>query len=169
MQSGPRINHQIRAAQLRLVGSDGQQLGLFSLEGALKIADEEGLDLVEISPNAEPPVCKIIDYGKFKYQMSKKQQQNKKHQVVVHLKEVKFRPTTDEHDFQFKLKHIRRFIEDKDKAKVTVVFKGREMAHTENGAVLLERIVKETADIANVDKGSKMEGRTMTLILSPKA
>lgn len=167
-QSGPRINHQIRVPQVRLIGSAGQQLGLFSLEGALKLADEEGLDLVEVSPQAEPPVCKLVDYGKYKYQLSKKQQQSKKHQIVVHLKEVKFRPTTDEHDLQFKVKHIRRFIEDKDKVKVTVVFKGREMAHTDRGLVLLERIMKETADVAAVDKGSQMEGRTMALILSPK-
>lgn len=167
--SGPRINRQIRALQIRLIGSDGAQLGLFSIEGALKLAEEEGLDVVEVSPNAEPPVCKIMDYGKFKYQQSKKLHDSKKNQVVIQLKEVKFRPMTDDHDFDFKLKHIRRFIEDKNKAKVTVTFKGREMAHSEHGAAVLQRVIKETADVATVEQGFKMEGRAMHLILAPKS
>lgn len=166
--SGPRINRQIRALQVRVIGSDGSQLGLFSVEGAFKLADEEGLDLVEVSPQADPPVCKIMDYGKYKYQQSKKLHQNKRHQVVTHLKEVKLRPNTDEHDLAFKIKHIRRFIEDKDKAKVTVVFRGREMAYTSHGAELLKRVVKEMEDIAAVEKDFKLEGRAMTLILAPK-
>lgn len=166
--SGPRINHQIRALQVRVIGADGAQLGLFSVDGAVKLAEEGGFDLVEVSPQATPPVCKIMDYGKYKYQQSKKVHQNKRHQVVVHLKEVKLRPNTDDHDLDFKIKHVRRFIEDKDKAKITVVFRGREMAHTDKGADLLKRVIKATEDVATIERDYKMEGRAMTLILAPK-
>src|SRR3989338_7526708 len=118
--TGPRINRQIRSLQVRVIGSDGSQLGLFSTDGALRLAEDEGFDLVEVSPTADPPVCKIMDYGKYKYQLSKKQHLNKKHQSVIHIKEVKFRPMTDDHDYDFKLKHIRRFITDNDKVKAVV-------------------------------------------------
>lgn len=167
---GPRVNEQIRVPQVRLISATGGQLGLFSTEGAIKLAEEEGLDLVEVSPQASPPVCKLMDFGKYKYQQSKKIQQSRKNQVVIHVKEIKLRPTTDEHDFQFKLKHIRRFIERKDKVKVTVVFKrGREMSHTDQGTAVMKRVTELTADIAMVETPSKMEGRNMMLFLAPKS
>ena len=167
--TGPRINRQIRSLQVRVIGSDGSQLGLFSTDGALRLAEDEGFDLVEVSPTADPPVCKIMDYGKYKYQLSKKQHLNKKHQSVIHIKEVKFRPMTDDHDYDFKLKHIRRFITDKDKVKAVVVFKGREVSHSEHGAALLDRVIRDTSDLATVEQGFKMEGRAMNLILAPKS
>lgn len=167
--SGPRVNEYIRAPQVRVISDDGRQLGLFSVDGALRLAYDEGLDLVEVSPQASPPVCKLMNFGKYKYEQSKKLQQNKKNQVVIHIKEIKLRPTTDDHDLQVKIKHIRRFIERKDKVKVTVVFKrGREMAHTEQGALVLERVVAQVSDVAAIETPSKVEGRNMMLFLAPK-
>ena len=129
-----------------MIGSDGQQLGVFPTDEAIRMAENDGLDLVEISPNSNPPVCKIIDYGKYKYQQAKKVQEAKKHQTVIHVKEVKLRPTTDDHDFDFKVKHVKRFLEDGDKAKITVTFKGREMAYSNLGRAMLQRVLEALKD-----------------------
>lgn len=161
-----RRNRQIRAKEIRVVGEDGNQLGIMSVPEALEHAEEAGLDLVEVAPNAKPPVCKIMDYGKFLYEEKKKAQEAKKRQTQIQVKEVKFRPHTDEHDLQTKVRHIRRFIEDGDRCKVTVFFRGREMAHKDRGQDVLDRVVAMLEDIAKVDQASRMEGRTMFLLLS---
>lgn len=163
-----KINWQIRAKEVRLIGADGTQLGITPLEEALKTAAAEGLDLVEISPTAQPPVCRVMDYGKFKYEQSKKIQLAKKKQVVIQVKEVKFRPKTDEHDYQFKLRHIRRFLEDKDKVKVSVRFRGREIAFSGQAVNILNRIRAEIEDIGKIEYEPKMEGRDMVMIVAPK-
>ena len=151
-----------------MIGSDGQQLGVFQTDAAIRLAENEGLDLVEISPNATPPVCKIIDYGKYKYQQAKKVQEAKKHQTVIHVKEVKLRPTTDDHDFDFKVRHVMRFLEQGDKAKISVMFKGREMAYANQGRAMLDRVVEAVKNVAEVELRPKMEGRNMYMILIPK-
>lgn len=163
-----RINWQIRAKEVRLIGADGTQLGIKPLEEALKLAEAEGLDLVEIAPTAQPPVCRVMDYGKFKYEQSKKIQLAKKKQVVIQVKEVKFRPKTDEHDYQFKLRHIRRFLEDKDKVKVSIRFRGREIAFSGQAVTILNRIRAEIEDIGKIEYEPKMEGRDMVMIVAPK-
>ncbi|MDI6790661.1 MAG: translation initiation factor IF-3 [Thermodesulfobacteriota bacterium] len=169
MEKRVRINWQIRAKEVRLIGADATQLGITPLEEALKAAEAEGLDLVEIAPTAQPPVCRIMDYGKFKYEQSKKTQLAKKKQVVIQVKEVKFRPKTDEHDYQFKLRHIRRFLEDKDKVKVSVRFRGREIAFSGQAVNILNRIRTEIEDIGKIEYEPKMEGRDMVMIVAPKA
>jgi translation initiation factor IF-3 len=138
------------------------------LREALAVAEERGQDLVEVAPNATPPVCRIMDYGKFKYQQQKKTQEARKRQTRIQLKEVKIRPKTEEHDYQFKMRNARRFLEQKDKVKVTVVFRGRELAHTDIGRGILARVVLDTQDIASVEKAASLEGRAMTLILAPR-
>lgn len=163
-----RINWQIRAKEVRLIGADGTQLGIKPLEEAMKTAEAEELDLVEIAPTAQPPVCRVMDYGKFKYEQSKKIQLAKKKQVVIQVKEVKFRPKTDEHDYQFKLRHIRRFLEDKDKVKVSVRFRGREIAFSGQAINILNRIRAEIEDIGKIEYEPKMEGRDMVMIVAPK-
>lgn len=152
-----------------MIGQDGSQLGIVPLKKALDLAAEEHLDLVEVAPNANPPVCKIMDYGKFKYQQSKRSQEAKKKQTVIQVKEVKVRPKTDEHDLQVKIRHIKRFLAQKDKAKVTIVFRGREIAYTDQGVKILERIEEELQDEAVVEQHAKMEGRNMVMILAPKS
>lgn len=163
------MNHRIRIPKIRVIASDGSQLGVLDTKEALRIAGDEGLDLVEISPNAEPPVCKIMDYGKYKYEQQKKTQENKKKQTKVALKEVKLRPNTDVHDLGFKLKHARRFLEGKDKAKISMQFRGREMAHIDRGKETMKKIIEELADVGTPEREPKMEGRTLTMILMPKA
>lgn len=158
----------IRASEIRVLGSDGGQLGIMSVRDALTAAEAEGLDLVEISPGAAPPVCRIMDYGKFKYQQSKKSHEAKKKQSVVLVKEVKLGPKTEEHDFQFKFKHVLRFLEDGNKAKVTVLFRGREMAHTEFGRALLDRMAEMVKDHGVIEQSPRQEGRNMTMIIAPK-
>ena len=153
---------------MRVIGADGEPLGVITLQEALAAAETQQLDLVEVSPSAVPPVCRIMDYGKFKYQQSKKQQEAKKKQVQVELKEVKLRPKTDTHDLEFKLKHVRRFLEEGNKAKITVVFRGREITHQELGMAALEKFSAELADIAIVEVRQKMEGRSMFMIVAPK-
>lgn len=153
---------------MRVIGSDGKQLGVFSRDGAIKMARDEGLDLVEINPNSNPPVCKIIDYGKFKYLQQKKKNESRKHQSVIHVKEIKMRPNIDEHDILFKLKHVRRFLQDKDKAKITIQFRGREMQHLDRGRQIADRIVKDLADVSVIDMPPRVEGRNLSLILAPK-
>ena len=163
-----RINRMIRASEIRVLGSDGGQLGIMSVRDALAAAEAEGLDLVEISPGAIPPVCRIMDYGKFKYQQSKKSHEAKKKQSVVLVKEVKLGPKTEEHDFQFKFKHVLRFLEDGNKAKVTVLFRGREMAHTEFGRALLDRMAEMVKEYGVIEQSPRQEGRNMTMIIAPK-
>ncbi|MFP4147850.1 MAG: translation initiation factor IF-3 [Halorhodospira sp.] len=162
------MNEQITDNQVRLIGSDGEQVGVLPTEEALAQAEQEGLDLVEIDGNAEPPVCRTMDYGKFKFEQSKKQQAARKKQKQIQVKEVKFRPGTDEGDFQVKLRNLRRFLEEGDKAKVTIRFRGREMAHQELGRRLLDRLEEELSDIGTVDQRPRMEGRLMVMMMSPR-
>ena len=166
-----RINQQINSKEVRVVNLDGQQLGIFPLSEALKLAEEDGSDLVEVSPHASPPVCRIMDYGRFKYQQSKKfHSAKKKHsQTVTHIKEIKVRPKTDEHDLQFKMRHIKRFISHGDKAKISLIFRGREITHPELGQEILNRIAEELQDICTVEQAPKLEGRNMTMLLAPKS
>lgn len=154
---------------MRVIGANSEQLGILSLQEALTLAESQQLDLVEVSPTAVPPVCRIMDFGKYKYQQSKKQQEAKKKQVQVQLKEVKLRPKTDEHDLQFKIKHVRRFLEEGNKAKITLVFRGREITHMELGQNALERVANDLQDIALIEVRPKMEGRSMFMIVAPKA
>ncbi|HRO88778.1 MAG TPA: translation initiation factor IF-3 [Gammaproteobacteria bacterium] len=163
-----RRNDDIGAPQLRIIGSDGEQLGIMSREAALRLAEDEGLDLVEVAPTAEPPVCKVMDYGKFVFEQNKKSQVAKKKQRQIQVKEVKFRPGTEEGDYQVKLKNLVRFLTAGDKAKVTLRFRGREMAHKELGAKLLERVRDDLLELASVEQFPQMEGRQMTMVLTPK-
>jgi translation initiation factor IF-3 len=163
-----RLNEEITAVEVRLVGSEGEALGVVSIEEALNNAQEAGMDLVEISPNAEPPVCKVMDYGKFLYEKSKAQKEQRKKQKQIQVKEIKFRPGTDEGDYQVKLRNLRRFIEAGDKAKVTIRFRGREMAHQDIGIDLLNRVKADLEDISNVESfPSRAEGRQMIMVLAP--
>ncbi len=162
------VNERIRAPEVRVIGQDGQQLGVLPLKKALELALQEELDLVEVAPNADPPVCKIMDYGKFKYQQNKRSQEAKKKQTVIQVKEVKIRPKTDEHDLLVKIKHIKRFLEQKDKAKIMILFRGREIAYTDQGTKVLDRIKEELKDDAVVEQSPKMEGRNMVMVLAPK-
>lgn len=166
--AGPRVNEKIRAKEIRLISSDGQQLGIFHLSEALRRAEEEGLDLVEVAPNAAPPVCRIMDYGKYKYQKQKRDHEARKKQTVIQLKEVKLRPKIKEHDLETKVKHIRRFLESGNKVKVSVNFRWREIAHPEFGDEVLARVKKMVEDVGQVESESKMESRTMLLVLAPK-
>jgi len=166
VDKGPRINANISAKEVRLINEKGEQLGVYPTSNALKLAQEAGLDLVEVSPGAKPPVCKIIDYGKYKYWKKKKEHVAKKHQTVIHLKEVKFRPRIDIHDFQVKMKKIREFLDEGNKVKASVVFRGREMAYQEQGSKILEKISQEVSDVGKVDILPKREGRILTMVLS---
>lgn len=153
---------------MRVIAQDGTQLGVLPIKKALELALKDELDLVEVAPNADPPVCKIMDYGKFKYQQNKRSQEAKKKQTVIQVKEIKVRPKTDDHDLATKIKHIRRFLGEKDKAKVTILFRGREIAYADQGAKVLDRIREELKDEAVVEQFPKMEGRNMIMILAPK-
>jgi len=162
------VNRRIRVPQVRVIGADGAQLGVLDTSEALRIAEEGGLDLVEVSPKAMPPVCKIMDYGKFKYEDSKKRKDAKKHQSTVTYKEIKFRPKTDAHDLDFKVKHIRRFLSEGNKARLVVIFRGREIVHPETGQAMLKKVVELTQDIAMVENNPRMEGRLLHIMLSPR-
>ena len=159
----------IRVQEVSVIGDDGESLGTIPTEEAISMAEDRSLDLVEVAPNANPPVCRIMDYGKHKYKASKKAHEAKKNQKIVHVKEVKFRPNTDQHDFDFKLKHVQRFLENGDKAKVVIFFKGREIIHREFGQRVLERVAEKTEDIAIIEQSAKQEGRTLVMILAPKS
>jgi len=161
------INRAIRAREVRVVDDEGEQLGILSLEEALNAAAERGLDLVEVSPSAVPPVCRIMDYGKYKYQASKRAAEAKKKTAKVELKEVKMRPKTEEHDFQFKLKNAKRFLEAGNKVKVTIMFRGREVTHPEFGQKLLNRVAEELKELATVEAMPRMAGRFMSMVLAP--
>lgn len=164
----PRINGEIVAREIRLVGNEGEQLGIVSVREALALAEERDVDLVEISPNAEPPVCKLMDYGKFKYEQSKKRHEAKLKQKQVQIKEVKFRPGTDEGDYNVKMRNVGRFLADGDKVKITLRFRGREMAHQDIGLTLLRRIEADLAEAAVVEQFPKLEGRQMVMMIAPK-
>lgn len=151
-----------------MIGSAGEAIGIITTQEALTMAESQQLDLVEVSPTAVPPVCRIMDYGKFKYQQSKKLQEAKKKQVQVQLKEIKLRPKTDEHDMLFKIKNVRRFLEEGNKAKITLVFRGREITHMEYGQKALDRFVQDLEDVAVIEVRPKMEGRSMYMIVAPK-
>lgn len=164
----PRLNEEITAPTVRLIGADGQQLGIVSAREARQIAYDAELDLVEISPNADPPVCRIMDYGKYRFEQSKKLQASKKKQKLIHVKEIKFRPGTDEGDYQVKLRALIRFLNDGDKAKITVRFRGRELVHRELGMDLLKRVEADLEEYATVEQFPKMEGRQLSMTLAPK-
>ena len=169
-QRGPqiRINHRIRVPEVRVIGADGEMLGVMATHEALRLAAESGLDLVEVNPKAEPPVCKVLDFGKFKYEEKKKVAEQRRKQAVVEIKELKLRPKTDDHDLDTKLRHGRRFIEAGYKVKITVRFRGREIAHPEEAQKQLDYLVHHMEDVANVEVRPSMEGKSMTLIVAPK-
>ncbi|HEX7026617.1 MAG TPA: translation initiation factor IF-3 [Gammaproteobacteria bacterium] len=163
-----RLNEQINAPQVRMIDAEGNQVGVLSIRDALQQADEAGLDLVEIVPTAEPPVCRIMDYGKFKFEQSKKAHQAKKKQKQIHVKEVKFRPATEEGDYQVKLRNLTRFLQEGDKAKVTMRFRGREITHQELGLEFLKRIQGDLEEVGVVEQFPQMEGRQMVMVIAPK-
>jgi translation initiation factor IF-3 len=167
-KDGPRINEEIRSREVHLIDKDGQNLGNVPIADALAKAQEAGLDLVEISPNATPPVCKLLDYGKYKYQEQKKQAEARKKQKVVEVKEIKFRPMIDDHDYQVKMRSMQRFFEEGDKVKITLRFRGREMAHQELGYKLLQRVKEDTDKISKVESEPRFEGRQMVMLLAPR-
>ena len=167
-KSGPRANEDITARQVRLIGADGSQIGVVTIEAAMRAALDAGLDLVEISPNADPPVCKVLDVGKFKYEAQKKANEARKKQKIVEIKEIKVRPNIDDHDYDVKMRQAKGFIGEGDKVKVTLRFRGREMAHQELGVKLLERIRTELAEIVKVESMPRLENRQMIMVLAPK-
>ena len=167
-KEGPRTNRDIRVPTVQLIDAQGQNRGPTPIEEALQLAEEAGLDLVEIVPNATPPVCKILDYGKFRFLEQKKAAEARKRQKIVEVKEIKLRPGIDDHDYDVKMKAVRRFFEEGDKVKVTLRFRGRELAHQDIGFRLLERVRDETAAIAKIETAPSMEGRQMVMILAPK-
>ena len=162
---GPKANERIRAPQVQVIGSDGKNLGTLNTQEAINIAKQEGLDLIEISPNASPPVCKIIDIGKYKYDLQKKANKAKKKQKIVNLKEIKLRPVTEIHDYNFKIKNAQKFLSKGDKVKFTVQFRGREMQHTDLGYELMKRIINDTSTLGKVEVRPKFEGRQIIMII----
>jgi translation initiation factor IF-3 len=167
-KDGPRINEEIRAREVQLIDQHGGNKGVVETRAAIELATEAGLDLVEISPNATPPVCKILDYGKYKYQAQKKAAEARKKQKVVEVKEIKLRPMIDDHDYDVKMRAMRRFFEEGDKVKVTLRFRGREMAHQELGIKLLDRVRDDLAALAKVESSPRFEGRQMVMVLAPR-
>lgn len=167
-QERVRVNEGIRAKEIRVIGENGEQLGILPVAQALQLAQERELDLVEVAPTANPPVCRIMNYGKFQYQKSKRAHEARKHQKQAMLKEVKFRPRTDEHDYQFKKNHIVRFLSEGNKAKASLVFRGREMTHLDVGRRLMERLIDELKEISVLEKAPRMEGNVMAAIFAPK-
>ena len=164
---GPKANDRIRAPEVQVIGSDGENLGTLSTKEAISMAKQEGLDLIEISPNASPPVCKIIDMGKYKYDLQKKANKAKKKQRIVNLKEIKLRPVTEIHDYNFKIKNAQKFLKKGDKVKFTVQFRGREMQHTNLGYELMKRITSDTVSVGKVEISPKFEGRQIIMIIQP--
>jgi translation initiation factor IF-3 len=163
-----RINERIRVPEVRVIGEEGEQLGVMDVRDAVRAAREKGLDLVEVAPNADPPVCRIIDFGKYQYEAKKKANEAKKKQVTITVKEVKFRPGTDDHDYEYRMKHARAWLQDGDKVKATIWFRGREMTHRELGARILEKLEQDLADVGEVEARPRMEGNQMFIILGPK-
>ena len=167
-RKGPRVNEMIDAENVRVVGVDGEMIGVISVDEGIELASNAGFDLVEVSPNANPPVCKILDYGKYKYEEQKRRNEARKKQKIIEVKEIKLRPNIDQHDYQVKMKAVRKFIDGGDKVKITLRFRGREMAHVELGTDLLSRVQEDIDDFAKIESMPKMEGRQMTMILAPK-
>ncbi len=166
-QDGVRRNEQIRARDVRVIGAEGEQIGILPRMEAIALAKEAGMDLVEVAAAADPPVCRIMDFGKFKYEQQQKKKEAKKNQSVIQIKEIKVRPKTDDHDYETKLRHIRRFLTDGDRCKVTVFFRGREIVHKDRGQAILERVIEDTKDIGKVEQEPSAEGRTLQMLLVP--
>ena len=164
-----RVNTAIRSPMVRLVDAEGQQVGVVNTDEALRIASDAGMDLVEVAPNADPPVCRVMDYGKYKYQQAKKAQEAKKRQSLTQVKEVKLRPKIEDHDFGFKMRNARRFLDERNRVKITVQFRGREIAYPELGVALLRRVLEELADVGQPDGEPRMEGRFMHVFISPRS
>ena len=162
-----RVNRQIRISPVRVIGDDGEQLGIMPVDEALAAAEEKGLDLVEVAPNSRPPVVRIMDYGKYKYEQSRKARQAKKKQHTTQLKEVKFRPGIEAHDLEFKLRHARRFLEEGNKVKTTMMFRGRQVTHPQLGREVLDRVASELEDVGKIESQPKLEGRNMIMVLAP--
>lgn len=162
------MNRQIRISPVRVIGADGSQLGILEVDAALAMAQDLGLDLVEVAAAARPPVVRIMDFGKFKFEQAKQARLAKKKQHVIHLKEVKYRPGIDDHDFETKTRHARRFLEEGNKVKVTLMFRGRQIAHPELGKLVVDRVAQELADLSKIESAPAMEGKSMTMILAPK-
>ena len=167
-KDGFRVNDEIKTREIRLVGEAGDQLGIMSPREALQIAEERGLDLVEVAPAAKPPVCKIMDVGRYKYEQSKRERETRKRQHVISVKEVKLRPNIEDNDFQTKIRNAIRFLEEGDKVKITIMFRGREMSHPELGKELLDRVAEFVKELGSVERNAKLEGRNMSMIISPK-
>ncbi|QYK43486.1 MAG: translation initiation factor IF-3 [Paracoccaceae bacterium] len=167
-ESGPRVNDRIRGGEIRLIGADGENVGVVTPARALAMAEEAGLDLVEISPTAVPPVCKIMDYGKFKYEQQKREAEARKKQHIIEIKEIKFRPGTDTHDYDVKMRSVMKFLEEGDKVKVTLRFRGREMAHQQLGLDLLNRVAADVGDKGKIEAMPRLEGRQMVMMIGPK-
>ena len=164
-----RINEEIRIREVRVTDANGEQLGIMLTRDALRLAEEQHLDLVEVAPKARPPVCRIMDFGKYRYEQQKRDKEARKKQKVVTVKEVKLRPNIEQHDFEVKLKSAQRFIEEGNKVKVTIMFRGRDLSHPEIGTAVLDRIAKAMEETVSVERAAKLEGKNMTMILSPKA
>jgi len=167
-QQRVRINEQIKVPEVRLIGPDGQQIGVMPTKEALAFAAEAHLDLVEVAPQAAPPVCRVMDYGKFKYQQSKKQQEARRRQTTIQVKEIKVRPKIEEHDMAFKLRNAIRFLGEGDKVKISVIFRGREIAHTDRGFKLLAQMIEALAEAGTVEQDPRLEGRNLSMIVTPK-
>ena len=163
-----RVNERIRVPQVRVISDDGEQAGVLTVREALALAQSRGLDLVEVSPTARPPVCRIMDYGKFKYEQNRRARKARKKQHVMHVKEIKMRPKIDEHDYGFKMDHARQFLVARDKVKFTITFRGREMAHPEHGHRLIQRIIADLVELASVETPARAEGRMLTMVIMPK-
>ena len=163
-----RVNRQIRISPVRVIGADGSQLGILEVDVALRMAEEQGLDLVEVTATGRPPVVRIMDYGKYKFEMAKQARQAKQNQHVIELKEVKYRPGIDDHDFDTKTRHARRFLEEKNKVKVTMMFRGRQVAHPELGQAVLDRVAQALTDVGKIESSGRLEGKSITMILAPK-
>ena len=167
-ETGPRINDRIRAPEIRLIGADGENVGVVTPLRAMQLAAEAGLDLVEISPTAVPPVCKIMDFGKFKYEQQKREAEARKKQKIIEIKEIKFRPGTDDHDYDVKMRSVLKFLEEGDKVKITLRFRGREMAHQELGMELLNRVAADVNEQGKIEQMPKLEGRQMVMMIAPR-
>ena len=168
-ETGPRVNDRIDSSEIRLIGAEGENVGVVTPARGQELADQVGLDLVEISPNASPPVCKIMDFGKYKYEQQKRESEARKKQKIIEIKEIKFRPGTDIHDYEVKMRSVYKFLENGDKVKITMRFRGREMAHQNLGRELLERVADDVKELGKVENMPKMEGRQMTMMVGPAA
>lgn len=163
-----RVNERIRAKEIRVIGEDGEQIGILPVSEGLRLAKEKSFDLVEVAPKASPPVCRIMDFSKYKYDQEKKERLARKKQRVIHIKEIRIKPNIEEHDYQTKLRHLKKFLSRGDKAKITLMFRGREMAHVDVGRQLMDRLIKDLSELAEVEKPPILEGRFMVMFMAPK-